>query len=46
MDPIKVVIFVVAFLLLLLLGRKLSAFSESSIATPVRPCQSWSSMNP
>ena len=37
MDPIKVVIFVVAFLLLLLLGRKLSAFSESSIATPVTP---------
>ena len=37
MDPIKVVIFVVAFLLLLLLGRKLSAFSESSIAAPVVP---------
>jgi hypothetical protein len=31
-DPIKVVIFVAAFLLLLLLGRKLSAMGESSIA--------------
>lgn len=37
MDPVKIVIFVAAFLLLLLLGRKLSAFSESSIATPVTP---------
>lgn len=36
MDPIKVVIFVAAFLLLLLLGRKLSAMGESSI-TPVAP---------
>jgi hypothetical protein len=36
MDPIKVVIFVVAFLALLLLGRKLSAMGESSI-TPVAP---------
>jgi hypothetical protein len=35
-DPIKVAIFVVAFLLLLLLGRKLSAMGESSI-TPVAP---------
>jgi hypothetical protein len=34
MDPVKVVIFVAAFLLLLLLGRKLSAMGESSI-TPV-----------
>jgi hypothetical protein len=34
MDPVKVVIFVVAFLLLLLLGRKLSSFSESTIITP------------
>ena len=37
MDPIKIVIFVAAFLLLLLLGRKLSHFSESSIATPLGP---------
>jgi hypothetical protein len=36
-DPIKVVIFVAAFLLLLLLGRKLSHFSESTITTPVAP---------
>jgi len=34
MDPIKVAIFVVAFLLLLLLGRKLSSFSESTMITP------------
>ncbi|MGH9636783.1 MAG: hypothetical protein ACRD72_18280 [Candidatus Angelobacter sp.] len=34
MDPVKVVIFVAAFLVLLLLGRKLSSFSESSIAAP------------
>ena len=34
MDPVKVVIFVVAFLLLLLLGRKLSAFSESTMIAP------------
>lgn len=34
MDPIRVAIFVVAFLLLLLLGRKLSSFSESTIITP------------
>lgn len=34
MDPVKVVIFVVAFLLLLLLGRKLSSFSESTMITP------------
>jgi hypothetical protein len=37
LDPIKIVIFVAAFLLLLLLGRKLSRFSESSIATPLGP---------
>jgi hypothetical protein len=36
MEPVKIVIFVVAFLLLLLLGRKLSSFGESSI-TPVAP---------
>jgi hypothetical protein len=35
MDPVKVVIFVAAFLLLLLLGRKLSSFSESTISTPL-----------
>jgi hypothetical protein len=35
MDPVKIVIFVAAFLLLLLLGRKLSALSESSISTPL-----------
>jgi hypothetical protein len=35
MDPVKVVIFVVAFLLLLLLGRKLSSFSESTMITPL-----------
>jgi hypothetical protein len=35
MDPVKVVIFVAAFLLLLLLGRKLSAFSETTITTPL-----------
>jgi hypothetical protein len=34
LDPVKIVIFVVAFLLLLLLGRKLSAFSESTMITP------------
>jgi len=34
MDPVKVVIFVVAFLLLLLLGRKLSSFSESTMIVP------------
>jgi len=34
MDPVKVVIFVVAFLLLLLLGRKLSSFSESTMIMP------------
>jgi hypothetical protein len=34
MDSVKVVIFVVAFLLLLLLGRKLSSFSESTMITP------------
>lgn len=33
MDPVKVVIFVVAFLLLLLLGRKLSSRSESYAST-------------
>jgi hypothetical protein len=32
MDPIKVVIFVAAFLLLLLLGRKLSAMGESRVS--------------
>lgn len=37
MDPVKIVIFVAAFLLLLLLGRKLSSFSESTIATPITP---------
>jgi hypothetical protein len=36
MDPVKIVIFVAAFLALLLLGRKLSFFGESSI-TPVAP---------
>lgn len=36
MDPVKIVIFVSAFLALLLLGRKLSSFGESSI-TPVAP---------
>jgi len=36
LDPIKLVIFVSAFLLLLLLGRKLSAMGESSI-TPIAP---------
>ena len=36
MDPVKVVVFVVAFLLLLLLGRKFSSFGESSI-TPAAP---------
>jgi hypothetical protein len=36
MDPVKIVIFVAAFLALLLLGRKLSAMGESSI-TPVAP---------
>jgi hypothetical protein len=35
MDPVKVVIFVVAFLLLLLLGRKLSSSSESTIPGPL-----------
>jgi hypothetical protein len=30
MDPVKVVIFVAAFLLLLFLGRKLSSSSEST----------------
>jgi len=35
MDPVKVVIFVAAFLLLLLLGRKLSSVSESSIIAPI-----------
>ncbi|HXA84511.1 MAG TPA: hypothetical protein VNZ47_05520 [Candidatus Dormibacteraeota bacterium] len=35
MDPVKVVIFVAAFLLLLLLGRKLSSFSESAMITPL-----------
>lgn len=35
MDPVKVVIFVVAFLLLLLLGRKLSSSSESTIPRPL-----------
>jgi len=34
MDPVKIVIFVVAFLLLLLLGRKLSSFSESTMIMP------------
>lgn len=37
MDPVKVVIFVVAFLLLLLLGRKLSGGSESAIHAPPLP---------
>jgi hypothetical protein len=36
MDPVKVIIFVAAFLLLLVLGRKLSAMGESSIM-PVAP---------
>jgi hypothetical protein len=35
MDPVKVVIFVVAFLLLLFLGRKLSSFSESASMAPL-----------
>jgi len=34
MDPVKVIVFVVAFLLLLLLGRKLSSFSESTMISP------------
>jgi hypothetical protein len=34
MDPVKVVIFVVAFLLLLLLGRKLSSGTESTSIEP------------
>jgi hypothetical protein len=34
LDPIKIVIFVAAFLLLLLLGRKLSSFSESTMIKP------------
>jgi hypothetical protein len=38
MDPVKVVIFVVAFLLLLFLGRKLSADSDSiSVPAPISP---------
>jgi hypothetical protein len=36
MDPVKIVIFVAAFLALLLLGRKLSSFGESTI-TPIAP---------
>jgi hypothetical protein len=36
MDPVKVIIFLAAFLLLLVLGRKLSAMGESSIS-PVAP---------
>jgi hypothetical protein len=36
MEPVKVIIFVAAFLLLLVLGRKLSAMGESSIM-PVAP---------
>jgi len=36
-DPIKVVIFVAAFLLLLLLGRKLSAMGESRV--PMLPAE-------
>ena len=32
MDPVKVIIFVAAFLLLLLLGRKLSAMGESRVS--------------
>lgn len=35
MDPVKVVIFVVAFLLLIFLGRKLSSFSESASMVPL-----------
>ncbi len=34
MDPVKVIIFVAAFLLLLLLGRKLSGSSEAHIIPP------------
>src|SRR6266853_1378418 len=34
MDPVKVIIFVAAFLLLLLLGRKLSAMGESQTFQP------------
>jgi hypothetical protein len=37
MEPVKVVIFVAAFLVLLLLGRKLSHLGESSITMPVGP---------
>jgi len=38
MDPVKVVIFVVAFLLLLFLGRKLSSHAESiPIPAPISP---------
>lgn len=37
MDPVKVVIFVVAFLLLLLLGRKLSATEEIPPTPPLEP---------
>jgi hypothetical protein len=35
MDPVKVVIFIAAFLLLLLLGRKLSSSSESAGMVPL-----------
>lgn len=37
MDPVKVIIFVATFLLLLLLGRKLSGNSESAIHAPSLP---------
>jgi hypothetical protein len=37
MDPIKVIIFVAAFLLLLILGRKLSGATESQIPMPSLP---------
>jgi hypothetical protein len=37
MDPVKIIIFVAAFLLLLLLGRKLSGAGESQIQIPPLP---------
>jgi len=37
MDPVKIIIFVAAFLLLLILGRKLSGAGESQISMPSVP---------
>src|SRR5262245_52649726 len=37
MDPVKIIIFVAAFLLLLILGRKLSGGAESQIPMPSLP---------